>query len=300
MAINKSKIVDALDIGLNEVWLDGLNRWPEEYAKIFNLETSSKQSEKDSYISGFGVFPVKKEGVAATYDTIYQGPSQLYTHLTYALGYEITEEAVEDNQYETETFNKFPQALKDSAIETVEIIAAAILNNAFTTNGADGVPLCSAAHPLLAGGTQANRPTTDADLSVSSLMAALQTIEDMVDDRGKKIMTKAVLLVVPTGNMWTAAELLNSQQRPYSANNEINALQEKDLLHFVYHYLTDSDSWYVLAEKEKTKLKFFWRVKLGDLRRGNDFDTTNLKHLARMRFSVGYSHYQGTYGTSGA
>ena len=190
--------------------------------------------------------------------------------------------------------------MKDSAIETVEVLAAAIINNGFTTNGPDGVPLFSTAHPLLAGGTQANRPTTDADLSVSSLMAALQTIEDMVDDRGKKIMTKAVLLVVPTGNMWTAAELLNSQQKPYTANNEINALQEKDLLHFVYHYLTDSDSWIVLAEKEKTRLKFFWRVKLGDLRRGNDFDTTNLKHLARMRCSMGYSHYQGTYGTSGA
>lgn len=152
MPINKSQIVDALDADLNEIWLEGLDRWPEEYSKIFNVETSTKASEKDSYISGFGTFPEKAEGVAAQYDVIYQGPSKTYTHKTYALGYEITEEAVEDNQHSADTFAKFPQALNESAIETVELTAAGIINDGLAqtsgTEGPDGSFLFATDHPL--------------------------------------------------------------------------------------------------------------------------------------------------------
>ena len=216
MAINKATMVDTLDANLNEIWLDGLNRWPEEYSKIFRVENSTKASEKDSYLSGFGTFPVKAEGTAAQYDTLYQGPAKTYVNKTYALGYEVTEEAIEDNQHSADTFNKFPQALNDSAIETVELTAATVINNgiAGSDTGPDGVSFLNTAHPLLGGGTQANTPAVQADLSVTSLQAALQAIEDMTDERGKKAMCLASLLVVPTGNMWVAHELLKSPRKP--------------------------------------------------------------------------------------
>lgn len=300
MTIESSTIVDALDANLNEMFQDGTTSWPEEYSKVFNVETSDKQSEKDSYESGFGLMPEKAEGVAATYDTILQGISKKYTHATYALGYEITEEAVEDNLRTPETFNKLPQALNRAAMETVEVTAANVINNGFTTTGFDGVSLFSTAHPSLDGSTQANRPSTDADLSVTSLTAGLTTIEKFTDERGLKRPTKAVMLAVPP-DLWNVAEeLLGSEYKPYTANNEVNALQAKDLRYFVWHYMTDVDAWALFAEKGMHKLKFYWRVKLGALRRGTDFDSTNLKHLARMRFSVDYSHWMGTYGTVGA
>jgi len=299
MAINRSTIVDALDANLNEMFQDGLESWGEEYSKIFNVGSSDKQSEIDSYESGFGAMPKKTEGSAASYDTIYAGIKKTYTHLTYALGYEITEEAIEDNLKTPETFNKLPAALVRSGTETVEITAANIFNNGFSTNGFDGVALFATNHPTLGGSTQANTPTTQVDLSVSSLTAGLTTIEKFVDERGLKRPTKAVTLAVPVDSWNIAEELLGSEYKPYVANNEVNALQKKDLQYFVWHYLTDSDAWFLLGEKSQLMLKFFWRVKMGALRRGTDFDSTNLKHLQRMRFSVGYSHWMGTYGSSG-
>ncbi len=300
MPITTAQIVDTLDANLNSMFQDGLESWGNEYQKIFNILTSDKQSEPDSYESGFGAMPEKPEGVAATYDVIFPGIKKSYVHKTYALGYELTEEAVEDNLKTPETFNKLPQALNRSAEETVEITAANIFNTGFSTNGFDGTTLFSTSHPSLGGGTQANRPSTDADLSITSLTAGLTAIEKFTDERGLKRPTKAVLLVVPV-DLWNIAEeLLESEYKPYVANNEVNALQKKDLQYFVWHYLTDTDAWALLSEKANHMLKFFWRVKLGALRRGSDFDSTNLKHLARMRFSVGYSHWMGTYGTVGA
>lgn len=300
MAITTATIVDALDANLNEMFQDGLKNWGEEYSKVFNVETSDKQTEKDSYESGFGIMPVKTEGRAATYDTILPGIKQTYTHLTYALGYEITEEAIEDNLRTPETFAKLPTALNRAGIETVEVTAANIVNNGFTTTGFDGVSLFSSAHPLLQGGTQSNVPSVMADLSVTSLTAALTTFETFVDERGLKKPSKAVMLAIPPALWNVAEELLGSEYKPFVANNEINAITKKDLQYFQWHYLTSTKAWFLFADKQDTKLKFFWRVKMGALRRGTDFDSTNLKHLARMRFSTGYSHYFGTYGSSGA
>ncbi len=300
MAITRSTSPDTLDANLNEMFQDGLTSWGEEYSKVFNIENSDKQSEKDSYESGFQSMPKKTEGASASYDTIIGGISKVYTHDTYALGYEITEEAMEDNLRTPETFNKLPQALTRSATETVEVTAANVINNGWSTNtGFDGQYLFSTAHPDLGGTTQSNRPTTNTDLSVTSLTAGLTAVEKFTDERGLKRPMKARTLVIPV-DLWNVAEeLLGSEYKPYTANNENNALQKKDLQYFPWHYLTDTDGWFLLAEKGMHKLKFFWRVKLGALRRDNDFNTTNLKHLARMRFSCGYSHWMGTYGSSG-
>lgn len=300
MAITRGSIPDALDANLNEMWQDGLNSWGEEYRKVFNVLNTTKQSEKDSYESGFKPMPEKNEGTPAEMDTIYPGIPKTYIPLTYAMGYEITEEAIEDNEHTPETFNKLPQALNRSAEETVEVVSWNTFNNAFSTNGVDGVPLFSTSHPLLGGGTQSNKPATDADLSWSTLQAGLTAIESFVDERGLKQPTKAVLLVLPVDSWYIGEELLQSEFKPYTANNEVNAIQKKDLQYVIAHYLTDTDAWFLLAEKRLTGLKFWWRVKLGALRKWTDNDTTNLKHLARMRFAVGYSHPKGTYGSSGA
>jgi len=302
MAITRAQITDALDANLNDIWQDGLTSWGEEYRTVFNVLNSTRQSEVDSYESGFAAMPEKREGVAATYDTILPGIKKTYTHVTYALGYELTEEAVEDNLQTPQTFNKLPAALNRSAIETVEVTAANIFNNGFSTsyNGFDGVPLFSTSHPNLDATTQANKPTTDADLSITSLTAGLTAVEKFVDERGLKRPMKARTLLIPSDSWNVAEELLGSEFKPYVANNEVNALQKKDLQYFQWHYLTDTDAWFLLAEKGMHQLKFFWRVKLGALRRGTDFDSTNLKHLARMRFSVDYSHWMGTYGSQGA
>lgn len=300
MAINLSTIVDALDLNLNEMFQDGLTKWPEEYSKVFNVEQSDKQTEKDSYESGFGLVPEKMEGAAASYDAILPGIKVTYTHKTYALGYEITEEAIEDNQRTPETFAKLPQALDRSAMETVEVSAWSVFNNGFSTNGFDGKPLFSTTHPLLQGGTQSNTPSVQSDLSVTSLTASLTAIEKLVDERGLKRPLRAANLVIPIDYWKVARELLDSDYIPESANNAINALQSKKLALVESHYLTDTNAWFLVADKGQHSLKFFWRVKPGALRRGTDFDSTNLKHLLRMRFSYGWSHYFGTYGNQGS
>ena len=300
MAITRAQIVDTLDANLNRMHQDGLTSWGEEYRKFTNVLNSTKQSEVDSYESGFDKMPEKEEGVAAQFDTILPGIKKTYVHVTYALGYELTEEAVEDNLQTQETFNKLPQALSRAAVETVEVTAANVFNNGFSTTGFDGVPLFSTAHPNLDGSTQANRPTTDADLSVTSLTAGLTTIEKFVDERGLKRPTKAVLLLVPV-DLWNIAEeLIGSEFKPFTGNNETNALQIKDLQYFVSHYFTDTDAFFLQAAPGMHQIKFWWRIKLGALRRGTDFDSTNLKHLSRMRFSVDYSHWMGNYGSQGA
>lgn len=298
--ITTGQIVDFLDANLKEGWQDGIKRWPEEYSQCFNIMSSDKQSEKDSYESGFQAMPVKNEGTAATYDTLIPGIAQIYTHATYAMGYEITEEAIEDNLHTPETFAKLPEALSGAAEETVEVSAANVFNNGFTTNGFDGKPLFSLTHPLLAGGTQANTPSTQADLSVTSLQNAVTAFGQFVDERGLHKATFPKQLLVSVDNQFVAEELLKSEYKPYTANNEVNALNNRSLGFYINHYLTDSDAWFLLSAKADHALNFFWRVRLGALRKSTDFDTTNLKHLARMRFSVGYSHYKGTYGSSGA
>ena len=210
----RTQIVDALDANLNEMFQDGLIDWGQEFEKSFNVSTSDKQTEQDSYESGFVTMPEKDEGVAATYDAILPGIKKTYTHKTYALGYELTEEAVEDNLRTPETFNKLPQALARSATETVENTAANIFNNGFSTTGFDGKVLFATDHPNLDGSTQSNRPSTHADLSVTSLTAGLTAIEKYVDEKGLKRPTKAVQLLVPV-DLWNIAEeLLGSEYKP--------------------------------------------------------------------------------------
>lgn len=297
--IATSTISDALDLNLKEIWQDGLNRPDEVYSKTFNVVNSDKASEKYSYESGFRAMPVKNEGVDAEFDAVRPGVSKTVVNVTYALGYEITEEAIEDNQHSQETFNKLPQALQASLFETVEAKSAGVFNNGFGTNGFDGVPLASASHPVLGGGTQSNTPSTQADLSWTTLQAALTSFEQFIDERGLQRKTTPSLLNVPSASWSIAHEILVSEYKPYTGDNEVNAIKIKNLQYITNRWITDTDSWWLLAAKGEHKLMFQWRVRPGALRRGTDFNSTNLKHLSRVRFGVDYTHYIGTYGSSG-
>lgn len=228
----RSDFPDLLAEGLRTVLFEKFDSYPEEYKQIFNVQESKKSEEKDSAISGFGAMHIKEEGDPVFFDDPVQGYDVTYTHVTYALGFRVTREMWEDDLYGK--IKKMPRALAKSARHTIEQTAANIFNNGFTSGvGGDGKYLFATDHPLVGGGTYANRPAIAADLTVSSLQAAIQNMEETVDDRGLILAIKPKLLVVPPALKWTARELLDSALKPYTADNEKNAFLDEDLNYFV-------------------------------------------------------------------
>ena len=291
---------DLIADGFRTILFDKYNSYPWEYDRIFNIETSKKNQEKDSGLSGLGAMPSKAEGESIQYDDPIQGYDVTYTHVTYGMGFRVSEEMWEDDQYGK--IKKMPNALAKSARITIEQTCANIFNNGFVTtynSGGDGKALFDTDHPLSGGGTYANEPAVAADLTVSSLQAMVQAMEETQGDRGEILAIKPKLLVVPIDLKYTARELLKSSLKPYTADNEINALEDDDLKYFVWHYLTDPDAWFLLADKEDHELNFFWRRKL-DTDHDADFDTGDLKFKATMRFSTKWSDWRGAHGSPGA
>lgn len=300
MTTTRDNNPDLIANGLRAILFEKFKDRPEEYRQIFNIHESKKKEEKDSAISGFGIMPIKQEGVGILYDDPIQGYDITYTHVTYGLGFRVTQEMWEDDQYGK--IKKMPQALARSARHTIEQTCANIFNNGFVTtynSGGDAKALFATDHPLSGGGTYGNRPSVAADLSVSSLQAAIQSMEETPDDRGLILAIKPKILVVPPALKWTARELLDSENKPYTGDNEKNAFLDEDLNYFVWHYLTDDDAWFLLSDKDDHELNFFWRRKL-DTEHDGDFDTGDLKFKATMRFSVKWTDWRGTYGSPGA
>lgn len=300
MATFSSDMADLLAEGFRAILFDKFKSYPEEFSKIFNVLSSKNKDEKDSSVSGLGLFPVKQQGQSIYYDDPIQGYDVIYTHVAYALGFRVTFEMYEDDLYGK--MKKMPNALGKSARHSVEQTSANIFNYGFVTtfnSGGDAKALFASDHPLTGGGTFANKPAIPADLTVSSLQAAIQSMEETTDDRGLLLSIKPKLLVVPPELKWTARELLGSKQKPYTADNELNAFLDEDLQYFVWHYLTDDDAWFLLSSKDDHELNFFWRKKL-DTDHGVDFDSGDLKFKALMRFSVKWSDWRGTYGSPGA
>lgn len=300
MTTTRSNFPNAIAEGMRAILFEKYDSYPEEYKEIFNVYESSKAEEKDSAISGFGLMPVKQEGTGILYDDPIQGYDVTYSHVTYGLGFRVTKEMWEDDLYGK--IKKMPRALARSAKHTVEQTAANIFNYGFVTSyntGGDSKALFASDHPLTGGGSYGNKPTVAADLTVSSLQAAIQAMEETPDDRGLILAVKPKLLVVPPELKWTARELLGSQQKPYTADNELNAFLDDGLSYFVWHYLTDDDAWFLLAPKDEHELNLFWRKKL-DTDADTDFDTGDLKFKATMRFSVKWSDWRGAYGSPGA
>lgn len=288
--------------GLRKVFFQLLDERPPEYSKVANEETSKRAYEEDIEVGGLGSMPVKPEGRGIVYQDFMQGGKKRYTHLTYGLGFRVTLEMMEDDLYNV--MKKNTRELAKAARNAREVAFWNMLNNGFTTEYGfpkfgNNEPLFSATHTKLGGGTGSNRASTDADLSPTSLEAAVISFESLSDEMDVPVVIKPNLLVVGAQLKMVAREILGSEFRPYTSNNEINALREEGLDYMVCHYIVDPDSWFLLSKKGDHDLNFFERAATR-FQNGDDFDTGDAKFKAFQRFSVGAGEWRGTYASQGA
>jgi hypothetical protein len=288
--------------GLNALFGLEYARYGEEHKEIFETESSERSFEEETKLSGFSAAPVKNEGSAIAYDNAQEVFTARYNHETIALGFSLTEEAIEDNLYDSLS-SRYTKALARAMAYTKQTKAAAILNNGFDTDyaGGDGQPLFSASHPLVSGGTNSNIPTTPADLNETSLEAAVIQIAAWTDERGLLIAAKPRKLVVPPSLMFVATRLLETELRVSTADNDINALKSNGSIpegYTVNHFLTDTDAWFLTTDVPNG-LKHFVRTPMQNSMDG-DFDTGNVRYKARERYSFGWSDPLGMYGSEGA
>jgi hypothetical protein len=277
-------------------------RYGEEHKEIYETEASERSFEEETKLAGFGAAPVKNEGSAIAYDNAQEAFTARYNHETIALGFSITEEAVEDNLYDSLSA-RYTKALARAMAYTKQVKAAAVLNNGFSSSyvGGDGVSLFSTAHPLVNGGTNSNRPTTGADLNETSLESAVIQIAAWVDEKGLLIAAKPRKLIVPPALMFVATRLLDTNLRVGTADNDINALKNNGSIpegYSVNHYLTDTNGWYLCTDVPNG-LKHFERTPLTNSMDG-DFDTGNVRYKARERYSFGWSDPLGMFGSPGS
>lgn len=302
MAISRAQLLKELLPGLNALFGLEYSRYGEEHKEIFETETSERSFEEETKLSGFSAAPVKNEGSAISYDNAQEVFTARYNHETIALGFSLTEEAIEDNLYDSLS-SRYTKALARAMAYTKQVKAAAVLNNGFDTDfpGGDGLPLFSSSHPLVSGGVNANQPSTPADLNETSLEAATIQITGWVDERGLLIAAKPRKLIVPPALMFVATRLLETEQRVGTADNDINALRSNGTIpegYSVNHYLTDDDAWFLTTDVPNG-LKHFVRSPLANSMDG-DFDTGNVRYKARERYSFGFSDPLGMFGSSGA
>jgi len=305
MAISRSALAKELEPGLNALFGLSYDQYDAEYAAIFSQETSDRAFEEEVLITGFGGAPTKTEGAGVSFDNASESYSARYTHETVALAFALTEEAQEDNLYDS-LGKRYTKALARSMANTKEVKGANVLNNAFSSSftGGDGVSLINTAHPLAGGGSAANRATTMADLNEVSLEDALIDISTFTDDRGLTISVNATKLVVPPQLVFVADRILNSPGRSGTADNDINAIANTGVLpggYTVNHYLTDPDAFFLLTSVTEAGegLKMFQRTAM-ETSMEPDFSTGNIRYKARERYSFGFSDWRGVYGSQGA
>mgnify|MGYP003666295484 FL=1 len=304
MAISRAQLLKELLPGLNALFGMEYARYGEQHAEIYETESSDRSFEEETKLSGFGAAPVKNEGSAISYDNAQEAFTARYTHETIAMGFSITEEAVEDNLYDSLS-TRYTKALARAMAYTKQVKAAAILNTAFTGSGnptyGDGQVLCSTAHPLVSGGTNSNRPTTGADLNETSLEAAVIQIAAWTDERGLLIAAKPSKLVIPPALQFVATRLLETELRVGTADNDINALKNNGSIpggYTVNNYLTDTNAWFLMTDVPNG-LKHFVRTPM-QTSMDADFDTGNARYKARERYSFGVSDPLGIFGSPGA
>ena len=302
MAISRAQLLKELLPGLNALFGLEYSRYGEEHKEVFETETSERSFEEETKLSGFSAAPVKNEGSAIAYDNAQEVFTARYNHETIALGFSLTEEAIEDNLYDSLS-SRYTKALARAMAYTKQTKAAAILNNGFDTDylGGDGKPLFSATHPQVSGGVNSNIPSTPADLNETSLEAAVIQIAGWADERGLLIAAKPRKLVVPPSLMFVATRLLETELRVSTADNDINALKSNGSIpegYCVNHFLTDTDAWFLTTDVPNG-LKHFVRSPMQNSMDG-DFDTGNVRYKARERYSFGWSDPLGMYGSEGA
>ena len=300
MAINRAQLAKELEPGLNALFGMEYARYEAEHTEIFDTESSDRAFEEETLIVGFGNAEVKAEGSGVRFDNANEGYTSRYTHETVALAFALTEEAVEDNLYDR-LGSRYTKALARSMANTKQIKAAAVLNNAFSTTGGDGVSLINTAHPLGGGGTLANRATTMADLNETSLEDALINISTFTDDKGLNIALKGMKLIVPPQLQFVADRLLQTPGRVGTSDNDINSIRNQGMIpdgYVVNHYLTDTDAFFLKTDCPDG-FKYFERSPMQTALEG-DFDTGNMRYKARERYSFGYSNFRAVYGSQGA
>jgi hypothetical protein len=301
MAISRAQLLKELLPGLNALFGLEYARYGEQHKEIYETETSERSFEEETKLSGFSAAPVKNEGSAIAYDNAQEAFTARYTHVTIAQGFSLTEEAIEDNLYDSLS-GRYTKALARSMAYTKQVRAASILNTGFTTaNGGDGQPLFSTAHPLVSGGTNSNEPAVPADLNETSLEAAVIQIAAWTDERGLLIAAKPRKLIVPPALQFVATRLLETELRVGTADNDINALKNNGSIpegYTVNNYLTDTNAWFLCTDVPNG-MKHFVRTPLQNSMDG-DFDTGNVRYKARERYSFGFSDPLGMFGSPGA
>jgi hypothetical protein len=302
MAISRAQLLKELLPGLNALFGMEYKRYGEEHKEIYETETSERSFEEEVKLSGFSAAPVKNEGQAIQYDNAQEAWTARYNHETVALGFAITEEAVEDNLYDSLSA-RYTKALARGMSYTKQVKGASPLNNAFSAAyvGGDGVALCSTAHPLVSGGTNSNTFTTQADLNETSLEAAVIQIAGWTDERGLLIAAKPRKLIVPPNLMFVATRLLETELRVGTTDNDVNALKSMGSIpegFRVNHFLTDVNGWFLMTDVPNG-MKHFIRTPLANSMDG-DFDTGNVRYKSRERYSFGWSDPLGIFGSAGS
>ena len=302
MAISRAQLLKELLPGLNALFGFEYARYGEEHKEIYETETSERSFEEETKLSGFSAAPVKNEGSAIAYDNAQEAWTTRYNHETIALGFSITEEAVEDNLYDSLSA-RYTKGLARAMAYTKQVKAAAVVNNGFSAAypGGDGVALFSASHPLINGGTNSNTPSTQVDLNETSLEAAVIQIAAWTDERGLLIAAKPKKLIVPPALMFVAKRLLDTELRVGTTDNDINAIKQMGAIpegYTVNHFLTDTNGWYLTTDVPNG-LKHFIRSPLAQSMDG-DFDTGNVRYKSRERYSFGWSDPLGIWGSPGS
>jgi len=309
MAISRAQLLKELLPGLNALFGLEYARYGEEHKELYETEKSERSFEEETKLAGFGSAPVKNEGSAIAYDNAQEAFTARYNHETIALGFSITEEAVEDNLYDSLSA-RYTKALARAMSYTKQVKAASVINNGFNGSylGGDGVTLFGnnssstrVGHPLVSGGVNYNSPTTGVDLNETSLENAVIQIAAWTDERGLLIAAKPRKMVVPPALMFVAKRLLDTELRVSTADNDINALKQMGAIpegYCVNHFLTDVNGWYLITDVPNG-MKHFERMPLANSMDG-DFDTGNVRYKARERYSFGWSDPLGMWGSAGA
>ena len=302
MAISRAQLLKELLPGLNALFGLEYKKYGEQHKEIFETESSERSFEEETKLSGFNAAPVKNEGSALAYDNAQEAWTARYNHETIAMGFSITEEAIEDNLYDSLS-SRYTKALARGMSYTKQVKAANILNNAFAagyTYG-DGVVLCSTSHPLVSGGVNSNTPAVAADLNETSLESAVIQIAAWTDERGLLIAAKPTKLVVPPALQFVATRLLDTKLRTGTTDNDINAIENNGSIpggYTINNYLTDTNAWFLLTDVPNG-LKHFVRTPM-QTGMDSDFDTGNSRYKARERYSFGVSDPLGIFGSPGA
>ena len=302
MAISRAQLLKELLPGLNALFGLEYAKYGEEHKEIYETESSERSFEEETKLSGFSAAPVKNEGSAIAYDNGQEAWTARYNHETIAMGFSLTEEAIEDNLYDSLSA-RYTKALARSMAYTKQVKAAAVLNNGFTAgyNGGDGTTLFSATHTLVSGGTNSNVPSTPSDLNETSLESAVIQISLWTDERSLLIAAKPRKLVVPPALQFVATRLLETELRVGTNDNDINALKNNGSIpegYAINHFLTDTNAWFLTTDVPNG-LKHFERTPLQNSMDG-DFDTGNVRYKSRERYSFGWSDPLGMWGSSGS